>query len=184
MPYLNEVIQRWRFWSDADRLGPDIPLTHIKLYIPSSMRKLCKRKFKYFGDSAEFRPGAYAICCSKISIGNRVVIRPGTMLFADPRVNGAGIVIDDDVLIGSGVHLNCANHRYDNPDVPIIDQGHYESKQITLKSGCWIGANTVILPGVTVGHNAVVGAGSVVTRDISDRVVAAGNPAQIIKRLV
>jgi len=179
-----EFVNKWRFWLSADRLGPDMPLTHIRLYINTPMRKLCKKMFNKFGDGAEFRPGAYAICCSKISIGNRVVIRPGTMLFADPRVNGAGIIIDDDVLIGSGAHLYCTNHRYDNPDKPIIDQGHYESKQIQLKSGCWIGANVVILPGVTVGHNAVVGAGSVVTRDIPDSVIAAGNPAQIIKRLV
>lgn len=140
--------------------------------------------FKRFGEGAEFRPGAYAICCSKISIGDRVVIRQGTMLFADPREGGAGIIIEDNVMIGSGVHIYCSNHRYDNPHVPIIEQGHYASKEITLKSGCWIGANSVILPGVTVGHNAVVGAGSVVTRDIPDRVVAVGNPAEIIKRLV
>ncbi len=178
-----EFVKKWRFWLTADRLGPDMPLTHIKLYMPSSMRKLCKKMFKKFGDDAEFRPGAYAICCSKISIGDRVVIRPGTMLFADPRKNGAGIVIEDDVLIGSGVHFYCANHRYDNPNLPIIDQGHYESKQITLKSGCWIGANSIILPGVTIGHNSVIGAGSVVTNDIPDKAVAVGNPAVIIKTI-
>jgi len=178
-----ELLKKWRFWLTADRLGPDMPLTQIKLYIPSSMKKLCKKMFRAFGDGAEFRPGAYAIGCSKISIGNRVVIRPGTMLFADPRKNGAGIVIEDDVMIGSAVHLYCANHRYDNPDIPIIDQGHYESKQITLKSGCWIGANAIILPGVTVGSNAVVGAGSVVTRDVPDKTVVAGNPASVVKNI-
>ena len=106
------------------------------------------------------------------------------MLFADPRDGGAGIAIEDDVLIGSGVHFYCSNHRYDNPDVPIIDQGHYESKQIVLRRGCWIGANAVVLPGVTVGRNAVVGAGSILTEDVPDRVVVAGNPARIIKSLM
>ena len=180
---LIEFVKKWRFWLRADRLGPDIPLTHIRLHIPTSMRRLCKKMFKRFGDGAEFRPGAYAICCSKISIGNRVIIRPGTMLFADPREAGAGITIEDDVLIGSGVHFYCSNHRYDDPHVPIIDQGHYDSKQIVLRRGCWIGANALILPGVTVGYNAVVGAGSILTEDIPDRVVVAGNPAKIIKRL-
>jgi carbonic anhydrase/acetyltransferase-like protein (isoleucine patch superfamily) len=180
---VTEFVRKWRFWLTADRLGPDMPLTQIRLYAPSSMRKLCEKMFQKFGDGAEFRPGAYAICCSKISIGNRVVIRPGTMLFADPRENGMGIIVEDDVLIGSGVHLYCANHRYDNPDMPIIDQGHYASKQIVLKRGCWIGANAIILSGVTIGYNAVIGAGSVVTRDIPDRVVAAGNPARIIREI-
>lgn len=180
---LNEFIKRLKFWMTADRLGPDMPLTHLRLYFPSSMRKLCIKKFKRFGEACEFRPGAYAVSCSKISIGDRVIIRPGSMLFADPREKGAGIVIEDDVLIGSGVHFYCHNHKFDNPDIPIIAQGYYDSKQITLKRGCWIGANSILLPGVTIGNNAVVGAGSIVTHDIPDMVIASGNPARIIKKL-
>ena len=179
----SELLKRWKFWATADRLGPDMPLTQIRLYIPSRMKKLCTKMFRRFGEGAEFRPGAYAICCSKISIGSRVIIRPGTMLFADPREGGAGITIEDDVLIGSGVHFYCSNHRYDNPHVPIIDQGHYDSKEIVLRRGCWIGANAVILPGVTVGYNSVVGAGSILTQDVPERVVVAGNPAKVIKIL-
>lgn len=105
------------------------------------------------------------------------------MLFADPLPGGAGIVIEDDVLIGSGVHFYCSNHRFDDPDVPIIKQGHNNSRQITLKRGCWVGANVILLPGVTIGENAVVGAGSVVTKDVPPKVVAAGNPAKVIKIL-
>jgi acetyltransferase-like isoleucine patch superfamily enzyme len=147
------------------------------------MLKLCKEKFKYFDDTAEFRPGAYAICCSKIRIGRRVVIRPASMLFADPREGGAGITIEDDVLLGSGVHLYVINHKFDNPDQPIIDQGHMGSKPINLKTGCWLGANCIVLPGVTVGKNSVIGAGSVITRCIPDRVLAVGNPAKVLRRI-
>ena len=52
-----------------------------------------------------------------------------------------------------------------------------------MKRGCWVGANAIILPGVTIGENAVVGAGSVVTKSIPDKVVAVGNPARIIRHL-
>ncbi|MBS4096029.1 MAG: acyltransferase [Sulfuricella sp.] len=175
----SEVWDRIKFWKIADRLGPDIPYTHWRLHFKSTMRALCERKFKYFGNGAEFRPGAYAICCSKINLGNRVVIRPGSMLFADPRGDGAGITIEDNVMLGSGVHIYVHNHRFDDPNIPIIDQGHYPSAPVVLKQGCWIGANAIILPGVTVGENSVVGAGSVVTKNIPSRVLAMGNPATI-----
>lgn len=147
------------------------------------MQVLCKSKFKFFSDSAEFRPGAYAICCSNISVGSRVVIRPGTMLFADPRDEGAGITLEDDVMLGSCVHIYVGNHRFDNPNTSIINQGHYPSEPVILKKGCWVGAAAIILPGVTVGENAVIGAGSVVTKNIPAFTVAVGNPARVIKSI-
>lgn len=165
---LTEILQRIRFWKEADRIGPDIPYTHWRLHFKSTMLKLCKSKFKYFDDTAEFRPGAYAICSSKISLGKRVVVRPSTMLFADPLENGAGITIEDDVMMGSGVHLYVNNHRFESPDIPIIDQGHYVSQPIVLKKGCWLGANVIVLRGVTIGENSVVGAGTVVRKSVPD----------------
>lgn len=180
---IREIFQRIKFWLYDDRLGPDMPLTHICLYYPSLMRSLCQKKFKRFGRGAEFRPGAYAFGCSKIEIGDNVVIRPGSFLAADTREGGQGIVIEDNVLLGPGVHFYCHNHQFENPDVPIIEQGYVPSQKITLKNGCWIGANTVLLKGVTVGAHSVVGVGSIVTRDIPDGVVAVGNPARVIRRI-
>jgi acetyltransferase-like isoleucine patch superfamily enzyme len=172
-----EALELIRFWRNADRLGLDVPWTHWRLHVKSLMRRLCRAKRKDFGEGAEFRPGAYAICCSKISLGKRVVVRPGCMLFADPRPDGGGIVIEDDVMMGSGVHIYVANHRFDNPKLPIIEQGHYPSRSVRLERGCWLGALAVVLPGVTVGRNAVVGAGSVVTGDVPAGAVVAGAPA-------
>ena len=83
--FLSEFSQRIHFWQEADPIGPDIPYTHWRLHFKSTMLKLCKEKFQYFDDTADFRPGAYAVCCSKISLGKRVVIRPSSMLFDDPR---------------------------------------------------------------------------------------------------
>lgn len=180
---LSEIRERIRFWKAADRLGPDIPYTHWRLHFRSTMVELCRSKFKHFGEGADFRPGAYAICCSKISLGNRVVVRPTTMFFADPREGGAGIIIEDDVMMGSGVHLYVNNHRFDSPDIPIIDQGHYISEPVTLKKGCWLGANVIVLPGVTIGENSVVGASSLVTKSIPAGVLAAGNPARVIRNI-
>ncbi|MDZ4150151.1 acyltransferase [Methylicorpusculum sp.] len=174
---------RISYWATVDRLGPDIPWTHWRLYFKSTMITLCRNRFKTFSEGAEFRPGAYAICCSNINIGKRVIIRPETMLFADPRDQGAGITLEDDVMLGAGVHIYVANHRFDDANMPIIEQGHYPSTPVVLKYGCWIGARCIILPGVTIGENAVVGAGSVVTKSIPPRMVAVGNPARVIRKI-
>ena len=175
---LSELSQRIAFWRQADRIGPDVPYTHWRLHFRSTMRRLCEEKFLRFAPSAEFRPGAYATSCGRISIGARVVIRPGCMLFADEF---EGITIEDDVMLGAGVHCYVNNHRFDDPHRPIIAQGYYPSEPVVLKTGCWVGANAIILPGVTVGENAVVGAGSVVTRSVPPRTVAVGSPARVIR---
>lgn len=181
---IQDLMNKYKFDKNSDRLGPDCPFTHWKLYFKSSMKKICKKRFKHFSDTSEFRAGSYAITCSKISLGKNVIIRPATMLFADPR-NGEGgcILIEDDVMLGSGVHIYVGNHKFDDKTVPIIQQGHYEAKTVILKKGCWIGANAVILPGVVIGENSVIGAGSIVTKSIPKNVVATGNPAKVIKNL-
>lgn len=186
MVNISEILDRIRFWRTADRIGPDILLTHWRLYFKATMRKLCVEKFKYFGSGAEFRPGSYAEACSKISIGNDVVIRPGTFLFADPTEGGGGIVIEDEVLIGPCVQFYTNNHEYSDVSKPIYEQGYPTatlSNSIILRRGCWIGAGVIILPGVEVGENAVVGAGTVVTNSVPPRVVFAGNPGRTIRAL-
>ena len=164
----------------------DIPTTYWRLYFKSTMNNLCKYKFAEFGEGAEFRPGAFAEACSKIFIGRNVVIRPGTFLFADPREGGGTITIEDDVLIGPGVHLYTNNHEYKNPYIPIINQGYPPaslSDSIILRKGTWIGAGVIILPGIEVGENCVIGAGSIVTKSIPPRTVFAGSPAIMIKQI-
>lgn len=178
-----EFLNRLKFWLNTDRLGPDIVGNHYRLYFKNSARKLCKKKFKYFGEGSEFRPGSYAYGCSQISIGKNVVIRPTTMLFANISEEGSEIIIEDNCLIGSGVHFYVTNHKFSNIHEPIFNQGHSQSKTITVKTGSWIGANAIILPGVSIGKNSVVGAGSVVTKSVPDYKIVAGNPARIIKHL-
>ena len=183
----SEMLSKLRFWHLADRIGPDIPFTHWRLHFKSSMTKLCRKKFKEFGVDAEFRPGAYAEACSKISIGDYVVIRPGTYLFADPTPGGGEIIIENKVLIGAGVHFYTNNHTFDDETIPIYDQGYPAPtilNSIIIRRGSWIGAGAIILAGVEVGCNSVIGAGSIVTKSVPANVVAAGNPASIIKRLI
>jgi len=178
-----EVIKKIKYNLGADRIGPDHPFTHWRLYYKKQMLSLCKKKFKYFSDTADFRPGAYAVGCSKIEIGNRVVVRPGVMLFGESESLKKSIIIEDNVMMGCGVHIYINNHKFDIPNIPLIDQGYYPDEMVILKNGCWIGANSILLPGVTIGSNSVVGAGSVVTKSVPDGVVVAGCPAKLIKTI-
>lgn len=182
--FINDLIIKYKSDSGADRIGPDMPFTHWRLYFRKKMLSLCKMKFRKFSDSAQFRPGAYAIGCSKIEIGNRVVVRPGCMFFGESSSQNPSIIIEDNVMLGSGVHIYINNHCFDRSDIPIIDQGYYPAEPVVLRKGCWIGANSIILPGVEIGENTVVGAGSIVVKSFPTGVVVAGNPAKIIKRII
>ncbi|PIC75950.1 acetyltransferase [Sporosarcina sp. P19] len=177
---LNEFRVRWKWSKESDRLGSDILATYILFFLPTMQKKICKEKFKFFGENAEFRMGATAVKCSNIKLGDNVVIRPASVLIATET---GEINIQRNVLIGSGVHMYVSNHKYDDITQPIYYQGHSPSKSILIKEGSWIGANSIILPGVTVGKNAVVAAGSIVTKDVIDFTIVGGNPAKIIKKI-
>lgn len=180
---LIKIIKKIKWDRKADRIGPDIPFTHWRLFFPKMMDSLCQTKFKKFSTTAQFRPGAYAVGCSKIEIGNRVVVRPGSMFFGESESLDTSICIEDDVMMGCGVHIYINNHKFDKTDIPLIDQGYYPDSSVILRRGCWIGANAILLPGVEVGENAVVGAGSIVTRSVPKGIVVAGNPAKQIKAI-
>ena len=181
-----EVYCRARTLQRMDRIGPDVFVTHWMLHFKSTMLKLCKKKFRTFDTSSELRPYSYIEAPSKIDIGKNVVIRSGTYLFADPRDDAGEIIIEDDVLLGSGVHIYVNKHRFVDTDIPIMFQGYPDPRKsdtVILRRGCWIGANATILPGVVIGETSVVAATAVVTQSHGDRVLVAGVPARVIKSL-
>lgn len=181
LAFLREAWQRIKWMHHQDRIGPDLPISHWMLYFRSTMKSLCQRKFAHFGEGAEVRPHSYQIFCSRIRLGRRVVVRPGCMLFSDPD---GFITIEDDVMMGSGVHIYVSNHQFNDPYTPIIDQRSFKYSHVVLRKGCWVGANVIILPGVEIGANAVVGAGSIVTKSVPAATLVAGNPAKFIKSLI
>lgn len=151
------------------------------LYSRRLGRWLVRRKLRHIGQGAEIRPHCHLVETRHISIGARVVIRPGCMFFAVPDIAEQGsITIQDHVLIGSGVHIYVSNHAFGDRDRLIIDQGHEPPRPVLVREGAWIGACAILLPGVVVGRNAVVAAGSVVTRSVDDFDVVAGAPARSI----
>lgn len=95
-------------------------------------------------------------------------------------VNGfGGLTIGDRTIVGPYTMIHTANHEMET-DRPIPEQG-WNLDPVAIGADCWIGMGVCILPGVTLGDGCVVGAGSVVTRDVGPLSVAVGNPAKAIK---
>lgn len=92
----------------------------------------------------------------------------------------AKVTIGDNVLLAPNVGIYTATHPLDDE---VRASGLEMAYPITIGNRVWIGANAIILPGVTIGDNAVIGAGSVVTKDIPANVVAAGNPCRVLREI-
>ncbi|MCW4018872.1 MAG: N-acetyltransferase [Candidatus Bathyarchaeota archaeon] len=103
-----------------------------------------------------------------VVIGDNCKVRPFVFI-------PTGVTIEDNVFIGPNVAFTNDKHPR--------AQGEWQLLPTTVKKGASIGANSVIIPGVTIGEEAMVGAGSVVTKDVPHRTLVAGNPARIIRRL-
>lgn len=92
------------------------------------------------------------------------------------------ITVGARTLIGPSCSFYAATHPID-PALRNGTRGPEGGKPITIGEDCWFGGNCIVLPGVTIGNGVTVGAGSVVTKDVPDYVVVAGNPARVIKRI-
>jgi len=91
------------------------------------------------------------------------------------------IIIGNNVLMSDRVFISDHIHDYSDIKIPIIKQNLKPKGKVLIKDGSFIGINAVLMPGVTIGKNSVVGASSVVTKDVPDYCVAIGNPAKVIK---
>ena len=107
----------------------------------------------------------------KIKIGNNVFINNNCLAMAR-----GGITIEDDVMIAGNVQLLSNNH--DEYERQILT-----CEEIIIRKGAWIGGGATILPGVTIGKYAIVGAGAIVTKDVPDYSVVVGIPAKVVKTL-
>lgn len=112
-----------------------------------------------------------------VRIGNNTGINANAFLGGQ-----GGIDIGDDVLLGPGVKIFSENHVFSNPDIIIKNQG-VTRLGVIIENNCWIGANVIILDGVTIGRGCVIAAGSVVTKSIPPNSVARGVPAKVLKRM-
>jgi len=92
------------------------------------------------------------------------------------------VVIEDDVMTSDNVFIADCFHEYADPHTPVLRQPMSEPAPVHIERGAYLGAGSIVLPGVTVGSNAYVGEGSVVTKDVAPGAVVLGNPARTVER--
>jgi acetyltransferase-like isoleucine patch superfamily enzyme len=161
--------------------------------------------FGHYGRDVYIHPGVRIVKPQFISVGDKVRIGKNTDIYIHPirsdsrefileignnvhignyNIIGArnSIVLEENVLLGPRVIIADHSHRYENVEVPIKSQEAAEGGPVRIERDCWIGANVFVFPNVTIGRHAVIGANSIVNRNIPPYSVAVGAPARVIKR--
>lgn len=126
-------------------------------------------------ENAFLNPPFYCDYGSHIEVGKNLFMNYNCMI-----IDVAKVTIGDNCMFAPNVAIYTAGH----PVHPVTRNSLYEyGVEVTIGDNVWIGGNSVVLPGVHIGSNTVIGAGSVVTKDIPDWVIAAGNPCKVIREI-
>lgn len=126
------------------------------------------------GDNVSIHPNVFIFHPEKLDIGSNVSIHPMSYIDAVGEIS-----IGDDVSIAHGTTILSSSHKYDL-DVPIKDQG-LTFKKTFIHNNVWIGAKATILYGLTLNSGSIIGANSVVTKNIEKNAIVGGSPAKVIK---
>jgi acetyltransferase-like isoleucine patch superfamily enzyme len=145
-------------------------------FLPQFLRQLVfKISFKKYGSGNMIDYKSYVRYPWKVLIGDNVIINRRCELYPSLKTQEGLITLENNVVMGPGVVVFAAGHDYSLLSLPHL------SAPVKIGQYAWIGGNTTILPGVTIGEGAIIGAGSVVSKSIPAYCVAVGNPARVIK---
>ena len=159
-------------------------LRYLPQYFPNGheCRKIrtciCRHIFRKCGENVNVKRGSFFGSGKNIEIGNNSDIGLNAHIAGIDR--GGELIIGDNVIMAPDVTILTLIHNYGNPNIPIRLQGSHASRVI-LEDDVWIGYRAVIMPGVRIGKGAIVGACSLVTKDVPPNIVVGGVPAKIIK---
>ena len=139
-------------------------------------QRLMKEMFAEIGEDCYIEPPFHSnFGGAHIHFGRNIYCNFGTTMVDDTH-----IYVGDYTMFGPNVTVATAGH----PILPELREQVYQyNAPVHIGRNCWIGAGAIILPGITIGDNVVVGAGSVVTKDIPDNVVAVGNPCKVLRKI-
>jgi acetyltransferase-like isoleucine patch superfamily enzyme len=133
------------------------------------------------GDHVYLGPGCWLLTHEP---GGRLQVGDGTSIAGYCVLSAAtNIRIGRKVLFARNVYIADHRHGFERAEVPVIEQPIADLRPIVVEDGAWLGQNVVILPGVTIGRGAVVGANSVVRQDVPARCLAVGAPARVVREL-
>jgi maltose O-acetyltransferase len=134
----------------------------------------CKHLFRSTGQRVNIEQGANFYSGWEIEIGDDSSLGISCMIPYDLKVG-------KDVMMGPYVVIVGENHQFSRRDKPMRLQGYQHYPPVRIEDDVWIGARVIILPGITVGKGAIIGAGSVITKDIPPYAICAGNPARVLR---
>ena len=136
-----------------------------------------RKKLKCLGIGTHIDNNVYLNHPQNIEIGDYVSIRSDVQLYGL-----GGIRIGNGTILAHGVEILSANHNYNSNDLKALPfDDRWDRRPVSIGENVWVGANALILPGVTIGQGAVIAAGSVVVKDVEELAVVGGNPARLIK---
>lgn len=139
-------------------------------------RELLEKMFAEIGEGCYIEPPLHANWAGKhVHFGKNVYANFNLTLVDDTH-----IFVGDNTLFGPNVIIATAGHPIDRE---LRDKQYQYNVPVKIGKSCWLGAGVIILPGITIGDNVVVGAGSVVTKDLPDNVIAVGNPARVLRSI-
>ena len=130
------------------------------------------------GKRVVFYPNIWMFTGRNLVLGDDVDLATGVLITTD-----GGVSIGDRTLVGYGTKILSSNHNVPKLPNRIFDSGHTKAP-VKIGKDVWLGANCIVLPGITVGDGAIIAAGSVVTKDVPANVFVGGVPAKIIKERV
>ena len=167
-------------------VGRKIACRHKRVHIDKSAKispdcRIHPRKGEIF-IGKDCSVAANAVLQGNIQLGENCSVQYNTLMigYGNPGDTQGLIKIGNNVRIAPNVMIISANHVFDNPDIPICQQG-MDVKPITIEDDVWVAGRVNIMAGVTIGKGSVIGAGSVVTKDVPPYSVAVGVPAKVIK---
>lgn len=137
--------------------------------------KIMKQLFKNVGENVWIEPDFRCEFGKNITIGDNVYINFGCII-----LDCSEVTIGSHTLLGPNIGLYAANHSTDATER--INGGCY-GKPIHIGNNVWLGGDVKVLQGVTIEDNTIIGAGSIVTKDIPDNVIAVGNPCKVIRKI-
>ena len=171
----HRLLRRWRIDRHAARGG-----FFVRHPVEGEVLEALDEGRLVIGEGTLLEPG----CWITLAPEARVEIGAGCFLNRNVMIAAQGSVrIGDHTMFANGCFIGDAEHRFDDPELPITWQGFTSKGSVEIGGNCWFGVNCAVTSGVTVGERCVIGANSVVTRDVEPGTIAAGAPAKPIRRI-
>lgn len=172
---LDSSVIRGFWWLIYYLFARHLPRSNVKYSIFSRQIRafVLKKLFRYVGKNVNIEPKVIFYNMSESEIGDSSGIGMYSYI--------GTVKIGCDVMIGEELAAISMNHEFSDVEKPMREQGFKNDKPIIIEDNVWIGTRVILLPGVRIGRGSIIGAGSVVTKDVPPYSVVAGNPAVVVR---